>query len=248
MKKYIVAGIALFALSSVPAFAADMLVKAPVYKAPIVAPAFSWTGCYIGANAGGLWGRTRWSGPPQAGFEINQTVGFSSATAGGQLGCNYQINRLVWGVEGDLNWTHVDKFGIQDPTNLDEILRTKFDWFGSIRGRLGYAQDRWLVYGTGGIAFTKIRNAYENYTDATRTVVQGIETNTNKTGWVAGLGFEYAVHPNWIVGIEYLHYGFGRKEVEVPGIEFARTSFDVVRARLSYKFGDVGKGPVSARY
>jgi len=101
MKKILLAGTALITVVSGSALAADMRpARAPVYtKAPMMAPAFSWTGCYVGGNGGGFWARREWSDP------VFGRGGFGDETASGglggvQVGCNYQIGQWVLGVQG----------------------------------------------------------------------------------------------------------------------------------------------------
>jgi outer membrane immunogenic protein len=229
----------ILAITATPAFAADMPVKAPVRPAPV--PVFSWTGCYIGGHVGGLFGRTKWDNPEGNVDEFVrvQTDDFSRFTGGAQLGCNYQVNSWVFGVEGDVAWAHVDNYVLDDVVNGDEIFRTRFDWYGTVRGRVGYAFDRWMAYGTGGVAFTHIRAGYENYTDATLSVLTNTDQSTIKTGWVAGGGVEYALTNNWLLRGEALYYDFGDKVVS-PTIglgESAHISFVVARLGFSYKFG-----------
>jgi outer membrane immunogenic protein len=240
MKTILLSTVAVVVLAAAPALAADLPRKAPIMKAP--PPQFSWTGCYIGGHIGGLWGQTKWNNPEGndlPDFIRVQNDDFSSFTGGGQIGCNLQTGQWVFGVEGDLSWTDVDSFVFDDISNRDEIFRTKFDWYGSVRGRLGLAFDRWLVYGTGGAAFSRILSGYENYSDSTLSVLQGTDQRRLKNGWVAGGGIEYALTNNWLIRAEGLYYDFGKKVVS-PSIgdgETARTSFAVGRVGLSYKFG-----------
>src|SRR5262245_37578552 len=119
MKTVLLASAALAAVASIPAYAADIPLKA---RPP--ASYFSWTGCYLGGNFGGLWGDTKWSStagdtPP---FINNQTVSWVNYSAGGQVGCNYQTGAFVLGVEADLSSTDVNKFGLNDISGRDEIL------------------------------------------------------------------------------------------------------------------------------
>ncbi len=189
MKKILLAAVAAFALTATAASAADMVTEqAPAPAAPMVVPVFSWTGAYIGANLGYGWANA-------GAFDDDGFVG------GGQLGFNYQFsNNVVLGIEGDMDATGMS-FGGND-----------VDYTITGRGRLGYAFDRWMVYGTGGVAYAKAGGF-------------------NDTGWVAGGGVEWAATNHIVPGIEYLHYGFGN---------FDNTGFDadadVIRARLSYKF------------
>lgn len=160
MNKLLVALLSSAALlvGAAAASAADLPAR-NVYKAPIAAPAFSWTGIYIGGNVGYGWGRTRGTaattptigglpGPGQ--FDLDGIVG------GGQIGANYQIANWVLGIEADYQGSSVDGSG-----TLGAVTDSaKVERFGTVRGRLGYAWDRWMVYGTGGYAFS----ARTNYT------------------------------------------------------------------------------------
>jgi outer membrane immunogenic protein len=233
----------ILAVAATPAFSADMPVKAP-RAAPAPIPVYSWTGCYIGGHVGGLFGRTKWDNPEGndlgggSDFIRVQTDDYSRFTGGAQLGCNYQVNSWVFGIEGDVAWANVDTRVVDDITNGDEFFRTKFDWYGTVRGRVGYAFDRWMAYGTGGVAFTHIRAGYENF-DSSLTVLQSTDESTIKTGWVAGGGVEYALTNNWLLRGEALYYDFGNKVVapSIGGGETAHVSFVVARLGFNYKFG-----------
>ena len=191
MKKVLYAAVASLALSagaSTAALAADVIAEQPAAPAPVVTPVFSWTGVYLGANLGYGWAN---AGPD----DDNGFVG------GGQIGYNYEFdNHLVLGIEGDMDAT-----GWQfDGNDVDYTITG--------RGRLGYAFDRWMVYGTGGIAYAKAGGLKD-------------------TGWVAGAGIEWAATDHIVPGIEYLHYGFN--DFDNTGIN---AKADVIRARLSFKF------------
>jgi outer membrane immunogenic protein len=191
MKKILYAAVATLALSAgtaTAALAADVIAEQPPAPAPVVVPVFSWTGLYLGANLGYGWAN---AGPD----DDNGFVG------GGQIGYNYEFdNHLVLGIEGDMDAT-----GWQfDGNDVDYTITG--------RGRLGYAFDRWMVYGTGGIAYAKAGDLKD-------------------TGWVAGAGVEWAATDHIIPGIEYLHYGF--RDFDNTGID---ADADVIRARLSFKF------------
>jgi outer membrane immunogenic protein len=149
MRRQLIAGFALSILTVVPAMAADMR-AAPVYtKAPMMAPVFSWTGCYIGGNAGGVWAHKDWTnstGPAES------SVDLSGGLAGGQIGCNYQVNTWVFGVQGDYDWTNVT--GSATDTFFGSTTdQTKIKGIASVTGRVGYAWDRFLGYVKGGGAW-----------------------------------------------------------------------------------------------
>jgi outer membrane immunogenic protein len=146
------------------ATAADMAVKARP-MAPVPA-AFSWTGCFIGGNAGGLWARKDWntaSGDP-SGFPVGTAFGSHDPTGflgGAQVGCDYQFaGSYVIGIQGDYDWSNT-KGSSADAVNAaffgttpwtDE---TRVKSLGSVTGRYGYAWDRFLGYARGGVAWER---------------------------------------------------------------------------------------------
>jgi outer membrane immunogenic protein len=252
MKKHCVGFLAV-ALTSVAALttanAADLAVKAPVYKAPIVVP-FSWTGCYVG----GAWDRQHTS--------INNTVNINHAPVSGDLtrssviggpyvGCNYQFAPgWVVGVEGDVSWAKLS--GTASATNLfangtpvgvgGVSWGSSTDWVASARGRLGYAVvPNALIYGTGGAAWTRTNYSGLNVLNDGAAATSFTDT---RTGWVAGAGVDWAPwNNNWIFRVEYLHYQFGgvsSNATFAPGVfttfNFGDLKIDTVRAGLSYKF------------
>jgi outer membrane immunogenic protein len=194
---------------------------------PVVA-AYDWTGCYVGGHVGGLWGRTKQSSPfaNTDNLILNRTVDLGAAAAGGHLGCNVQYRQIVFGVEADASWTRVEETGLVDIAR-GELIRTKFDWYSSVRGRLGISFDRNLIYGTGGVAFGAIHYRYEE-----TCCLASIKSSN---GWVVGGGWEYALTDNWITRAEYFYYDFGKIDWYV-GVD-VQTSFHVGRIGLSYKFG-----------
>ena len=210
------------------AYAADLPVKA---RPMIPAPAFSWTGFYVGLNAGYAWGDTTGTffTPAPGNFDI------SGALAGGQLGANYQFaNNVVIGIEADYQWADIDGSA---STGAGVINTAEIERFGTVRGRLGYAWDRWLGYVTGGYAFGARTNV---------TVVPAAVTSSSATldGWTAGVGVEYAFAPNWSAKLEYLHIELDEKTF-FPGVGACAVTalcqvgadVDLVRVGLNYRFG-----------
>ena len=250
MKRALLAGIAAVALAAAqPADAADLR-RAPVVKAPVVAaaPLYNWTGCYAGAHAGGLWGEVDHRATAFT-PEFSRDVSFSNVTVGGHLGCNYQVNRFVVGIEGDLNWADVSgRDLIRGGGGIEQFFGHRFDWYGTVRGRLGYAVDRWHIYGTAGAAFSDIKMTYDLF--AFDSLVSR-DRGASKTGWVAGGGVEYALSPNWIGRLEYLYHRFGEEVIFEQGSQTirGRPDFHVVRVGIGYKFA-TGKAPapVVTRY
>src|SRR5882757_5833375 len=209
MKKFLLTTAALAALVSAPAMAADL--ARPVYKAPPPAPVpyFSWTGCYVGGNVGGLWARKEWSNDtfPGSGtsFDANSWLG------GIQVGCNYQFaGGWVIGIQGDYDWT--DAKGTGTDTFFLETDQTKIKSLASVTGRIGYSWDRFLGYVKGGVAWE--RDDHSVF-DATGFLIGS--ASATRTGWTIGVGGEYAF-TDWLSGfVEYDYYDFGTKGVTFGG-------------------------------
>ncbi len=150
---------------ALPAAAADLPVKARP-MAP-VAMAYNWTGCYIGGNVGGKWVRTIPSRSHLCPARLGRPSSFARETAstiigGGQVGCNYQApgSNWVFGIEGDADWQRWSTGRVLAVTVPPFVAGDFFDissrWQASVRGRVGYAWDRWMLYVTGGAAFTNV--------------------------------------------------------------------------------------------
>jgi outer membrane immunogenic protein len=239
VKKILVAGVAAAAFCSAPAIAADMPMKA----APMAAPAaFSWTGCYLGGNVGGAWGRdSDWE------FELGGTGGhpkYSGAIGGGQIGCDYQNGPWVVGLAGMFDWTDLKGHDL-DPANPADNSNTKVHSLATATARIGYAVDRSLLYIDGGAAWTSSKRFF---TDATGALAGPI-ANTEKAGWVAGIGWEYAFAPNWSWKVEYDHIAIGNATPDPAGGDPSRVHqhIDMVLFGLNYRFS-TGKAPVVAKY
>jgi outer membrane immunogenic protein len=247
MKKLFVAGIAAAALlCGAPAIAADIPVKAPAYKA--VAPAFNWTGCYAGIEGGGAWGRSVQTFQDAVPALIGLTLVDlhpNGVILGGTVGCNYQTSNWVWGVENDLSWTNLKKnpTSLLPPFNPAVLMGVKTSWLDTLRGRLGYAVDKSLWYVTGGLAFTDIK--------ATEAGVVSESHTKTRTGWTVGAGVEWALADSrWSVKVEYLYVDFNKKfyDFALDADRDVNLREHIARVGLNYKFGDVGKGPVYAKY
>ena len=231
-------------LAGSAATAADLpnyLPAAPI--ADPLAPTFSWTGFYVGAHGGYSWGRDRTSeyfngsnvviGGP---FKFNGNGVFGGIHAGG----NYQYGSLVAGIEADADVAGV-RGGFYDPPNLAAfnpggVVRMRINAQGSLRGRLGFALDRLLIYGTGGLALADIRYSYGNPTSGVTD-----KTSRVRSGYTVGAGLEYAVTDNLTSSIEYRYSDFGTYNyistaafVGVTGGQRPRSN--AVRVGLGYKF------------
>jgi|SRR5665213_209200 len=178
------------------AIAADMPVKARV-----MAPAASWTGCYIGANVGGGRSPVDVFDPPTG--LVDAYLRGTGVVGGGQIGCDYQMGAWVFGVQGMF-----DLSGMRDKQD-DPIFGgfadgAKSRWFGTATARLGYSFiPAVLVYAKGGAAW--IRYDYTNYFLG---AVNGT-ADVTRTGWTAGGGIEWMFAPSWSVFAEYDHMDFG---------------------------------------
>ena len=211
------------------ASAADM--PAPVYKA--APPAWSWTGCYVGVQVGYGWGRTRHDFDNGAPSDTSNTTG---ALGGGHLGCNYQTANIVFGVEGDieganLNGTFTNLTGITSTGSA----RMKAD--ASVRGRVGVAFDRSLLYATGGWAWARF-----DFGGGPAPAPPCCGYSANETGWTAGAGWQYAFTNNLSGRVEYRYTDFrsvvGPLPPTFPGVNMpTKSSFNAIRAGLSLSFG-----------
>jgi len=198
------------------AIAADISPRPNYPKAPIYVP-YNWTGGYVGINGGGGWGNSD-SASPFAGPSYD----VSGALVGGTLGYNWQWNQTVFGIEGDIDWSN-----IRGSTGCGVGLscETRNDWLGTVRGRLGYAADRFMPYVTGGLAVGNIKHSISGVGSA----------DTTKAGWTIGGGLEAALPvPRLTAKIEYLYVDLGRG-ASVIGSD-AKFNANVVRAGLNYRF------------
>jgi outer membrane immunogenic protein len=235
----LVTGLAVGACMIGVAHAADLApATGPIYKAP-PAPVFSWTGCYVGAEGGGNWGRSQHTATDTGLDGTQTTFDLSGGIAGGTIGCNYQFSTWVIGLEDDMSWTNKQgSSNLNPPFNTNDTAQTKETWIDTLRGRFGYAWDRWFFYGTGGAAF-----ANEQVQLCDPTVGCGSASKT-VTGWTAGAGAEWAFFRAWSFKFEYLHADFGSQSfgrIFPPGGSFFATrnvtlTDDMFRVGVNYKF------------
>ena len=272
------------------ALAADLPAK--VYtKAPVVPPViYSWTGFYIGGNIGGSWGRERDDGTltgtrtvqvfRTAGPDLVSTTvtplavlplwgrsDVNGVIGGGQAGYNWQMDRWLVGLEGDLQASGERSNGsictaIGCPIgSLLYNTSYRLDWFGTFRGRVGLlATPQFLLYATGGLAYGHI---------AANEPTVPLSWGSTRAGWTVGAGGEYALGNNWSIKLEYLYMDLGRfggasatattvtNALNTPGVGFntlttttataafnTRFTDNIVRVGVNYRFG----GPVVAKY
>jgi outer membrane immunogenic protein len=234
MKKLHLA-LALFAISTTSSFAADMRMPAKV-PPPLAAPFFTWTGFYIGLNGGYGGDRFKYDFAV-LGVPGSTRVSSGGGFGGGQIGYNYQVGNWVFGIEGDIQASDIKGEISATILGLTATTGSKIDWFATARGRLGYAWDRVLVYGTGGYAHASV-----DTTGAIAIAGGGAlatNVNTSHNGWVAGGGIEYAFTNNLTFKTEYQYLDFERKKLASVG---AATFIDVrptahtVRGGVNWKF------------
>jgi outer membrane immunogenic protein len=249
MKKILLAGIAAAALA-LPAsvLAADRPVP---YKAAPVAPVaavFNWTGFYAGGQVGGGWDSVDWN--LATGLLASVRSRASGVVGGGQLGYNWQSGPWVLGVEAAGLWADLkDSQGALPGFALPPYV-TRIDRIGTVVGRLGYAVNRSLLYVDGGWATARLSLSGPNNLIGDVFATRGFED-----GWTVGVGWDYALENNWILGIDYKHIELGnatRSGLSNLALPFVLTDINpkinLVTLRLSYKFGDWGKSPVVAKY
>jgi outer membrane immunogenic protein len=261
--KTIAIAASLLGLGVASASAADLPSRAAPYAAPVYS-AYDWTGVYGGISAGAAFGRMNALDitPPAGGFFTPLvpagTAGFgfnnTSYALGGHIGAQYQWQSFVFGVEAGYQFTDLKQTNISPYFPATDTVTGKIQDLFTVVGRVGYAFDRFLVYGKAGYAganttFTAIDNgAGVFYTQ-----------KGSHSGYVVGAGVEYAITNQWIVGVDYAHMELGSKSGSGPNVFFGggfganpevyrvKATVDTISARLSYKFGGAA-GPVFAKY
>lgn len=192
------------ALVSTPAAAADL------YRRPALAAApfngYNWNGFYVGLNLGYQWGSvTNWGGGSPSGV-----------MGGGQVGYNWQYGQYVFGLEADLQGSAAE----------GTFAAYKFanPWFGTVRGRAGYAMNNVLFYITGGLAYGGGRVEFGTAT----------ETQSH-LGWTLGGGVEVGLTPNWSAKAEYLYVRLDDRSYLLTGVNNGFSS-NVFRLGVNYRF------------
>jgi outer membrane immunogenic protein len=232
MKRLFLGSVALVALGlgSSAALAAELRRPPPPPPAPPPAPVYTWSGCYIGANAGTSVGRsehittagsvvtgTRPLFALPAGTNITDSFDLSGFIGGGQLGCNWQVGAWVFGIEGDGAATNKEGQAFEVPLepfvagSSGVISQTQERWLVTARARIGLTNFWWfgpqtLVYVTGGGAWAKI-DVSELFQNTFRPQI-GFQESHTRGGWTVGGGFEYALGYGWSAKGEFLYVKF----------------------------------------
>jgi outer membrane immunogenic protein len=203
--------------------AADMPIVA---KAPPPPPILSWTGCYLGAHAGGGWGAKQITDPVQL---VQDTLSFGPVTTGvttvsvdpkglivgGQAGCDYQFApSWVVGVGGSVSGSTM-----KDSTNVllalgfpgeAALVSARTDFVANVTARLGYAADRWLFFVKGGAGFAGDKYDVTGTFTGVPFAFEGLE---QRLGWMVGGGIDWAFYRHWSLALEYEYYQFGHHSV-----------------------------------
>jgi outer membrane immunogenic protein len=261
MKKILLASIAGAAalMTIARANAADLGLR-PMYAAP---RAFTWSGCYIGGNIGGGWGRETVSipnlgqttGVPElAGVSLPSVTGDTKGVVGGgQVGCNYQVApNWVIGIEGDgeaagIKGDVTQSVSFTDPrtggpNTVTGTAHAKTEWIASVTGRVGWAWDRVMLYAKGGTAW-----AGDKYSADLPAFNEHIATSVTRPGWTVGGGVEWAFWENWSAKVEYDYYDFSTRNLALPGTIFGvpeivpginvKETISTVKFGINYRFG-----------
>jgi outer membrane immunogenic protein len=251
---------AVVAMSAVLGIGAASAADLPLKAAPMAVPVLSWTGCYVGGNAGWIGGENRSSlapsgsyltapgaaAPPNAAgtgdfpediaaLRHTYDTHSSGGLIGGQIGCNRQNGRFVFGVEADWQWTsqrgtvdaayasfaNLGNPGFTDAAHTEHVS-SSLNSFGTFRGRAGFDFNRVFLYGTAGLAVGDVRSdtnvSFGTFpvTPVYNGAVHIGSDSQIRVGWVAGAGAEYAFAPNWSVKAEYLYVDLGTQTYRSP--------------------------------
>ena len=232
VKSVVVAAVGIVGLSA--ANAADLPTRKAAPEPVYAPPPYSWTGFYVGVNAGGIWGSgsTNVTGSPAfiglgpalvpSSFNSSSSGAF---VGGGQIGYDYQVGAGVFGVEADIDGTSLNKsggftsirtLGAGGPT-LTTSASARLNYLGTVRARIGFTPwDRLLIYGTGGFAYGGAHTSGSVVANGTGLVWTGSD-NPVRAGWTIGGGLEYAITYNIALRAEYLYYDLGKQSTTTAG-------------------------------
>lgn len=210
----------LFVATAASSHAADMSPVEPPAEAPIteVGGIYDWGGFYVGLNAGYAWTGVDYTGAVPA---IDRNLG--GFAVGGFAGYNFFNDGWVYGIEADVKHDfNEERFSAGGST-----FEAKTTWGGSVRGRVGYAFDRTLIYGTGGYAFTQAK---------LEDVTAGVREKETFHGWTIGAGVEQAFTDNMAGRLEYRYTDYSKSDIfDVPGTDGDIDSHSLMMG-VSFKF------------
>lgn len=219
--------------ASLAAHAAD-LPSRPAPRGPAVAqPAYNWTGIYLGINGGYGWGRQDPLSLITSQYDtVNADI--DGWMVGGTFGAQIQSGQVVLGVEGDFDWANIKGKTTVVPTILGvpapfaANLATEISSVSTVRVRVGYAVQNWLMYGTGGVAVAR-GNTNATFAGVACGTVGNLSCSGDiaRLGIAAGGGVEYGITPNWSAKLEYLWIGAALNDAHL----------NTVRGGINYRFG-----------
>jgi len=197
----------------------------------LYSPAHSWSGIYVGLNLGGAFGDFRanaTSGPLTADLG---SVSASGILGGAQVGAQLQYQHFVYGIEADFQGSSQDQSDTYNVAGTPVTVTARMPWFATVRGRLGWAVDDVLLYGTGGMAIVDGKLSGS---------ALGVTASVEKShiGWTAGAGLEWAFARQWTAKVEYLYTDSGDIEIaNIAGISVnGRIQDNIVRGGFNYYF------------
>jgi outer membrane immunogenic protein len=212
MNKFLAVGCVAAVLTAMPVAAEAADVGPLPYRAPM-ALIYDWTGFYLGGHVGFI--------------STDSDTGF---IGGGQAGFNYQVGQWVFGVEGQMSATSIrNSAGGVITMNGVPVgavgAEGSLDWISTLAGRAGFAFDRWLVYGKLGAAWAHGSGSFSVTGPGVGTSMSFSDT---VSGWMLGVGTEYALRDNWSAKVEYnmLDFNHGTINVVKAGVNYRFNSFD----------------------
>jgi outer membrane immunogenic protein len=235
MRWTLVVAAAIVVAAAGDARAADL--PTPSLPPPLPPAVYNWTGFYLGINGGFGTGNSNWSDGVIGTTGSFPTSGF---LVGGTAGVNYQISEYVFGIEGDGDWTNLRGNSGSTCGAISAVVtppvscQTQSQWLATVRGRVGYAFDRILLYGTAGAAFGNVQTGL----NPPSTFDSAVEA-----GWAVGAGVEVAFAQNWTARAEYLFVDLPNvtctTAANCGGAAGSIVSFNenIIRAGVNYKFG-----------
>lgn len=224
--KVITAGTAALVAGSSLAQAAD-LGRPREYPPAVVVETrpYNWSGLYLGGNIGAAWGNTEFSANGST-WTDSQT----QFTGGGQVGYNWQMGNFVVGLDASMNWASLDLQSQEWHTAAGTLVGTGgTDWIGTLAGRMGFANDGWLIYGRFGGAWAHGSARVNNLT----TNASRVNSDT-VGGWVVGGGLEYALSQNWTTRLQYDYIRL--EERTVGGLARTDNNVQLLTVGVNYKF------------
>ncbi|MET0279396.1 MAG: outer membrane beta-barrel protein [Pseudorhodoplanes sp.] len=216
MRRIAFAILAASAFSSIT-YAAD--IARPVYKASVVVPDLKFTGCYVGGNIGYGWGSSEWHSPTFGSIASHSTDG---VVGGGQVGCDYQVDRWVFGIQGMFNGTGLKADSVNAVSSA-LVDSARIPWLATATGRIGITGSPTLYYVKGGAAW--VRTEYSECCLAIlppapppNIVIPDGFANKTRTGWTLGGGIEHIFVEHWSVFVEYNYIKLSDSSVAFTGI------------------------------